>query len=137
GGGGGSGTVTYTALAGTQSLPDMAMLDTEVTSSVRQDSNLILVGGPAVNQLVADLAQDNQDVWTAQQWRQQSSSGNARINLVNDAFTSGQDALIVAGFSASDTRGAARYIANYEANQAALQGKNTVSLSSADYPTAQ
>ncbi|MDY6769399.1 MAG: hypothetical protein SVU88_00335 [Candidatus Nanohaloarchaea archaeon] len=96
-----------------------------------------MVGGPAVNQLVADLAQDNSDVWTAQQWRSQSSAGNARLNLVNDAFASGQDALIVAGYSADDTRGAARYIANYEANQANLQGKNTVSLSSADYPTAQ
>ncbi|MDY6768678.1 MAG: S-layer protein [Candidatus Nanohaloarchaea archaeon] len=137
GGGGGSGTVTYTALAGTPSLPDMAMLDTEVTSSVRQNSHLILVGGPAVNQLVSDLAQDNSDVWTASQWRSQSSSGNARLNLVNDAFASGQDALIVAGFSASDTRGAARYLANYEANQANLQGTNAVSLSSADYPTAQ
>ncbi|MDY6761655.1 MAG: S-layer protein [Candidatus Nanohaloarchaea archaeon] len=135
GGGGGTGSVTYTAVTGMPPLSDLAMLDEEVTQSVRQNSHLILVGGPAVNQLVADLAQGtDDDVWTAQQWRQQSSQGNARINLVNNAFTSGQDALIVAGFSASDTRGAARYLSNYAQNQAALQGKNTVSLSSADYP---
>ncbi|MCJ7478820.1 MAG: S-layer protein, partial [Candidatus Nanohaloarchaeota archaeon QJJ-7] len=137
GGGSSSATVEYEAMTGMGSLADMGMLDTEVSESVRNSQHLILVGGPAVNTLVSDLAQDNDDVWTQSEWVDQASEGTARVNVVNDAFTSGQHAMVVAGYSASDTRGAARYISNYADVQDDLEGQNMKQLSSADYPTAE
>ncbi|MFB6265710.1 MAG: hypothetical protein ABEI07_01355, partial [Candidatus Nanohaloarchaea archaeon] len=84
--------------------------------------------GPAVNQLVADLAQQG-DTMTAQQYQQDQ----AIIQLVNNAFSQ-KEALIVAGYAAEDTRAAARYLSNYEQHQSQFQGKQKVTLTSADYP---
>jgi S-layer protein (TIGR01564 family) len=50
--GGGSGSVESQTPTG---FPEGALLDSEVTSSQRQNTNHILVGGPAVNDLVSTL----------------------------------------------------------------------------------
>ncbi|MDY6778084.1 MAG: S-layer protein, partial [Candidatus Nanohaloarchaea archaeon] len=130
-----SGTTgeTYKAVTGMGDLPNMARLDTGVTSSVRSNNHLILVGGPAVNQLVADLA-SNGKTWTQDEWMNQHQ-GEALLQVVNDAFTQDKHALVVAGHSADDTRAAARYIAEYGQHQQALKdaGKQ-MTLTQADYP---
>lgn len=124
GGGTGTGTgeVTYTGVTNEDirgALPDMAKTDDQVTSSDRQNSHLILVGGPAVNTLVADLADDG-DTWTAEQWRNEHVD-EALLQVVEDAFADGQHAMIVAGHSADDTRAAARYISEWRSHQDTLE----------------
>jgi hypothetical protein len=133
-GGGGGGSVTYDAIAGMGALPDMARLDTEVTESVRSNNHLILVGGPAVNTLVSTL-EDNGDVDFQDLIDAQSG---AVLQVVDDAFASGQHAMVVAGYAADDTRSAARYIANYADHESALADADSrLVLTEADYPSSQ
>ena len=85
--------------AAVQITSPVAKLDTEVDTS-NLNSDLILVGGPCVNTLVATLlAQDN---ITCDNW----SFSKGIIKEYTDAFGSGRKALIVAGTSADgkDTR---------------------------------
>ncbi len=117
----GQGEVTYTGVTNEDirgALPDIAKTDSQVTSSDRQNSNLILVGGPAVNTLVADLASQG-ETWTTDQWRNEHQD-EALLQVVQDAFADGQHAMIVAGYSADDTRAAARYISEWRSNQDTL-----------------
>jgi coenzyme F420-reducing hydrogenase delta subunit len=51
------------------------------------------------------------------------------VQVVNDAFAEGQDAVVVAGYSGEDTRQAANYLANYADNSEDLAGQETVELS--------
>lgn len=91
--------------------PPSALLDTEVTESTKTNKNLVLVGGPAINTLVAELA-DKSCVTSLEDWRSGGMKGKAEIALVNDAFAAGKWALVVAGHSAADTRAASTYLAN-------------------------
>lgn len=128
-------SVTYTGVTNMDmmgQLPDVGMTDQQVTQSTRQNSDLILVGGPAVNTLVSDLASQG-ETWTTQEWRTQHQ-GEALIQLVENAFSQGNHALIVAGHSADDTRAAARYISNYGAHQSTLKGKDKYTPSSQEAP---
>jgi len=120
-------TVTSTAASGGQVVKEavpiktsIAKLDTEVTSADKTGSSLILVGGPAVNTLVADLASQGKtkDV----QWYRDKGAGTALIELVADAFTTGKSALVVAGHSAPDTRVATGIVQNFDGNTDKLQG---------------
>ncbi|RLJ08672.1 MAG: hypothetical protein DRP16_00925, partial [Candidatus Aenigmatarchaeota archaeon] len=94
-----TGTSGGTYEAAVQITSPVAKLDTEVdTGSLNAD--LILVGGPCVNTLVATLlAQDN---ITCDTW----NFTKGIIKEYTDAFGSGRKALIVAGTSADgkDTR---------------------------------
>ncbi|MDY6777573.1 MAG: S-layer protein, partial [Candidatus Nanohaloarchaea archaeon] len=112
---------------------DLGMVDSSVTQSVRQNSNLILVGGPYVNSLVQDLASSGK-TWTKQQWTNQHQN-QALIQLVENAFSDGNHALIVAGHKKQDTLAASRYLSNYAAHQSQFSGKDQVVLSSGDYPS--
>src|SRR3989338_2335821 len=107
--GGGSSTVKSAVPVKTA----LGKLDTEITSADRSTKNLILVGGPAVNTLVAELAAagKTQDV----AWYRSQGSGTALIDLVSDAFASGKSALVVAGWGAADTRAATSRLQNYDA----------------------
>ncbi|MFC5133497.1 MULTISPECIES: S-layer protein [Haloferacaceae] len=121
GSGTGSGEVTYTGVTNEDirgALPDLAKTDDQVTSSDRQNSHLILVGGPAVNTLVSDLADDG-ETWTTDQWRNEHVD-EALLQVVEDAFADGQHAMIVAGHSADDTRAAARYVSEWRSHQDTL-----------------
>ena len=131
------GDETYTAvdLAAQGNLPDMARLDTEVTESNKANNHLILVGGPAVNQLVAELG-DEDKTRTLDEWRDNYDAGDSYVHLVEDAFVEGQHALVVAGYEADDTRNAAQYLANYGANADALADAGSeLTLTSADFTT--
>lgn len=114
--GGGAGSVE--SMQPTE-FPEAAMLDSEVTSSQRQNTNHILVGGPAVNTLVADLAQANKTMAGSEY-----SQGDSMIQLVEDSFAQGANSLIVAGFSGEDTRQAANRLANADENP--LPGRDRV-----------
>src|SRR3989344_4739315 len=80
-----------------------AVLDTEVADFSAQ--NLIVVGGPCVNAAASDLLGDPADCTEG------FEEGKAMVKLFERA--NGNVALLVAGYSALDTRRAARAVANY------------------------
>ncbi|MFB6100826.1 MAG: S-layer protein, partial [Candidatus Nanohalobium sp.] len=90
---------------------------------VKNNDNVILVGGPAANSLTQELVNDNQTM-PASQYTQ----GQGIIQLV-DGFSEGNKALVVAGATGEDTRAAAKFLANYRNNQQALEGQDKVTIS--------
>ena len=101
----------------------VAKLDNEVTSADRSNTNLILIGGPAVNTLVAELATAGKTKARADYGAK--GVGYYIVDLVKDAFTTGKVALVVAGYEASETRTATALMQKYDdtANAALLAGK--------------
>lgn len=102
----------------------LGKLDNEVTSADKSTKNLILVGGPVVNTLVAELATAAKTKDTA--WYRSQGSGTALIDYVADAFTSGKAALVVAGHSAGDTRAATGWLQDFGAHKSDLMGARVV-----------
>lgn len=101
----------------------IAKLDTEITSADRTAKNLILVGGPCVNTLVAELASAGKltmggEALTCDAWNAKSAAGDlfGLIEIINDAFSSGKAALVVAGSTAAETREATSVLQNYAAH---------------------
>ena len=100
----------------------LAKLDKEVVDADKTTKNLILVGGPVVNTLVKDLATSNK-AWDVNRWMTEGQ-GTAVLQLVSDAFATGKSALVVAGFSAADTRTVANVLQQYDSNTSELTGKS-------------
>ncbi|MFB6158269.1 MAG: S-layer protein [Candidatus Nanohalobium sp.] len=119
--GGGSGSV-QTQMP-TWQRADGVLADDGNVGQVKQNENVILVGGPAANSLTQELVADNQTM-PASEYTQ----GQGMIQLV-DGFSEGHQALVVAGYSGKDTRAAAEFLANYRNNQDALEGKEKVTIS--------
>ncbi|MBI4020788.1 MAG: S-layer protein [Candidatus Aenigmarchaeota archaeon] len=95
--GGASGTTVNAAVVITS---PVAKLDNEVSTTTLA-SDLILVGGPCANTLVATLAADAANgIPTCEAW----SLTTGLIKEVSNAFGSGRKALVVAGTNADDTR---------------------------------
>ena len=100
-------------------------LDEDVSNSER-DQNMILVGGPEVNGLTADLASEGQ-TWNSTQY--ENNQGVGVLDLVNDAFSDGYSALVVAGWQAEDTTAAADYLVDYNPEtDTALDGRTTAQV---------
>ncbi|MDD5182297.1 MAG: hypothetical protein PHC66_03945 [Candidatus Nanoarchaeia archaeon] len=70
--------------------------------------NVILIGGPTVNELVSDLATAGK-TWTSAEWA--TKVDTAVIKLVEDAYGT-YDALIIAGYEAKDTSLAGKVVAS-------------------------
>jgi len=87
------------------------------------DQNLVLVGGPLVNDLTGDLA-DQGSTWNSSEY--ESNQGVGVLDLVNDAFD-GNTALVVAGWQADDTSAAAEYLVE-NAGAQELEGRSTVQV---------
>ncbi len=68
---------------------------------------VILIGGPSVNALVKELADANK-TWASSDY----AENRAIIDLIADAFATGKDALVIAGYAGKDTRLAARVVAS-------------------------
>ena len=95
--GGSTGTTVNAAVVITS---PVAKLDNEIDTTALT-SDLILVGGPCANSLVATLAAVNgSDIPACDSW----TLTTGLIKEVTDAFDSGQKALVVAGTTADDTR---------------------------------
>lgn len=106
----------------------VARLDSEVDATSRQTKNLILVGGPVVNSLVAELATAGK-TWDRAKYLT-NGEGTYVLDYVDGAFASGKAALVVAGHSAADTRSAAAKLVNPIALVGArMAWKNNVVLS--------
>ncbi len=89
-------------------------LDTEVSGS-EANYDLILVGGPCANNAVAAAG-----LMTCESARQQLSPGEAIIQMAKNGE---HVALLVAGYEATETRMAAKVLANYENYAGKLSGK--------------
>lgn len=96
--GGAAGTVTTETVL--PIVTDVVRLDSEVTDTDKTNRDLILVGGPCINTLVASLADDGTFDYTCDSW---PGRDFGMIKVVNDAFTTGKVALIIAGTRAADT----------------------------------
>ena len=120
--GGGSGSVT--SMMPTYEYADGVLDSDSNVGQVQNSDNLILVGGPSVNSLVAELA-DEGETWTADEY----TEGEGLIQHVPNAFSEGQDAVIVAGYAGEDTRAAGEFLADYRNNEGALEGNQQVTIS--------
>ena len=123
---GGSGTVESMSPTGWSS--NYVALDSDSSvSNAKQNSNLVLVGGPAANSLVSELVEANKTMPASDY-----TEGQGMLQLVEDAFSEGHDALIVAGYSGEDTRQAGAYLTNYEQHSGMLEGSSQVSINTAE-----
>jgi hypothetical protein len=103
--GGGAGTVTTETV-----LPitaDVVKLDSEVTASDKSGNDLVLVGGPCINTLVAELATAGTFAYGCADW---PGRDFGRVDVIVDAFATGKTALVIAGTRAADTDLAARIV---------------------------
>jgi len=81
----------------------ITLLDSEVTPEITNRYNLILVGGPKVNDLVYALRTLGKSTVAYEEL----GPGNGAIEWIEDAFVEGKDVLIVAGYDREGTRAAA------------------------------
>ncbi len=88
----------------------VAVLDSEVTAT-HKAKNLVLVGGPCANKLVGDLATAGKIAYTCAGW---PGRNFGLVQVVDDAFTTGKVALVVAGTRAEDTRNACSVLQQYD-----------------------
>ncbi len=102
----------------------LAKVDTDVTQTDKETKNLILVGGPIVNSLVAELADAGKTKATA--WYADQAEGSAIIDLVEDAWAAGANALVVAGKDAVGTKAATAVIQKYDDYASDLVGSGVV-----------
>jgi len=94
----------------------IAKLDSEITAADKSSTKaFVLVGGPCVNSLVAELAtagslkrQDGTNITSCEGW---PGENFGLIQLIENAYgVSGKNVLVVAGTRAEDTRLAANYL---------------------------
>jgi len=95
----------------------VALLDTEVTDLHKQ-SNLILVGGPAINRLTADVYNLTYPTYGAQALAQNITypvpEGKAIIEVLDSPYADGKVVVVVAGWEAGNTRAATSVLQRYE-----------------------
>lgn len=111
----------------------IAKLDSEISDADKEAKNLILVGGPAANNLVRDLAADGKTPDMA--YWEANLKGKFILQAVADAFADGKKAIVVAGWSAADTQAASLKLATEDLSGAA---KSCIGTSCSDlvYPPA-
>ncbi|NIM46660.1 MAG: hypothetical protein GTN40_00665 [Candidatus Aenigmarchaeota archaeon] len=86
---------------------DVVKLDTEVTSSDKSNYDLVIVGGPCINKLAAEVMGHTDYTCGAASGIPENAG---LIKLVADKFATGKTALLIAGWEAGDTDLAARIV---------------------------
>ncbi len=79
---------------------DVARLDTEVTAADKAASSLVIVGGPCVNKLTAELWKLT---YPSCGDKSTLSVDTAWVQVFKDAFATGKVAYVIAGWEAKDT----------------------------------
>jgi len=95
---------------------NISAFDTEVTN--KTERNLILVGGPCINTLTAEV------MGNPEPCDKDFEPGKAIIKLYDGVFGGNKSALVVAGYSGEDTRNAASILKDYAAY--ALSGEEVM-----------
>ena len=118
------GTTETTYKEATPVKTALGKLDSEITSTDKNEKNLILVGGPCVNTLVRELmnAQLSSCVTDFEQ-SGKYPAGTAMIKLYESAFGTSNVALVVAGHEAADSRAATGVLQAYDNYKTTLVGK--------------
>jgi len=88
----------------------LVIKDIDVNVDIKSDYNLILVGGPVVNELVRELIILN--ITESELW----NDSPGEFILFRDAFVNGKDVIVVAGKDREATNKAAKYLLNYLTN---------------------
>lgn len=96
--GGAAGSVTTQTVVPITT--DVVKLDSEVTSADQSDNDMVLVGGPCINSMVAQLATAGKFPYTCDTW---PGRNFGRVQVIADAFATGKTALVIAGTTAADT----------------------------------
>jgi hypothetical protein len=131
---GSSGTTTTTSSGAIKQLVpitgSITKLDTEV-GAAEKAKNLVLVGGPAVNRLTAEAMGLSYPSYGAASG---IAENTALIKIVDNAFTTGKAAVIVAGYEAENTRlatsvlqQAATKLAGISASEVTVRGASVAS----------
>lgn len=118
-GGAGGSVTTQTVLPVTA---DVVKLDSEVSTADTASNDVVLVGGPCVNTLVAQLATAGKYPYTCSNW---PARNFGKVALIADAFATGKTALVIAGTTAADTDLASRMV------QTKFPGATTAQMASA------
>jgi len=111
------GEVTYNKVAPIKTA--VAKLDSEVGDAEKAAYHLVLVGGPCVNSLVADLKKAGKFEYGCADW---PGENFALFEVIDDAFATGKVAVVIAGTRAEDTRLACSVAQNYDAYKDKLVG---------------
>lgn len=125
-----SGTTSTTSVSVPSLGNGISKLDTEAEAD-KTTKHLILVGGPAVNTLVAELGTAGKTM-SLTDWRATDTAGaythkgEAIIQVVDNAFTTGKSALVVAGFDAADTTRATNILLKHKTYSTQLKTKAKV-----------
>ncbi len=96
----------------------IAKLDSVTTAADKEAKNLILVGGPAANKLVEELATAGKTPDMA--YWMSDLQGKYILQAVEDAFATGKTAIVVAGWEAADTQAASLKLATEDVSGAAV-----------------
>jgi hypothetical protein len=133
---GGTTTVggVYYTFAGPVVSP-VAKLDKELTAADKASKHLIVVGGPCVNSVTAEVLGL---VYPACGTASGLTPDTAKIEVVDDKYASGLKVVLVYGWEAKDTRLAANVLQNYDQATVAskLVGKSSVTVSGTSLATA-
>jgi hypothetical protein len=86
---------------------DIVKLDSEITSTDKTGKDLILVGGPCVNTLVAELATAGKFPYTCAGW---PGRNFGRVQVISGGFATGYTVAVITGTRAADTDLAARIV---------------------------
>jgi hypothetical protein len=113
----------------------VAKLDKELTAADKASKHLIVVGGPCVNSVAAEVLGL---VYPACGTASGLTPDTAKIEVVDDKYASGLKVVLVYGWEARDTRLAANVLQNYDQATVAskLVGKSSVTVSGTSLATA-
>jgi hypothetical protein len=103
----------------------IAKLDTEISDPATAGKDLVLVGGPAVNRLTAQ-AMDLDYPTYGGSGLLPIVEGQGYVEYAPDAFTSGQDVVLVFGWAAADTRKATSVLQQVDSFTSDLSGNMAV-----------
>lgn len=93
-----AGTVTTDKMV--KVTADIAKLDTEITDADKTEHDVILLGGSCVNKLVDELNKNGKFEYSCSDW---PGKNIAIAQVINDAFSEGRVAIVIAGTTAEGT----------------------------------
>ncbi|HLC59480.1 MAG TPA: hypothetical protein VJH34_03065 [archaeon] len=113
----------------------VAMLDKDLTTASKAAKDLVVIGGPCVNSVAADVLGLTYPTCGA---ASTVTKDTAMIKVVDDKFATGKQVLWIAGWNAADTRLAASVLQNYDQASVSgkLVGKSSVTVSGTSLATA-
>jgi hypothetical protein len=120
-----SAAATVTSISGGAKANVVNMLDTDAVTA-KPATNLIVVGGPAVNRVAAAELGVNYPTYGSQLTGDNAiTADSATIKLLASTYDATKLALVVYGYEAKDTTAAGTFLIN---SAASLTGKSSVSL---------